>query len=152
MSRFNANSIRLAAALSALLSVGGVLLPGSAQAAEMELEVSGLTASSGQLMVAVFDQAAQWLGGKPVALARAAASAQQNGRLLLSLKDLPEGEVAFSVFHDVNDNGKLDSNAMGMPTEPYAFSNNATGNFGPASFEQAKFSVKPGVRVSVRLN
>ncbi len=35
----------------------------------------------------------------------------------------------------------MDRNLIGMPVEPYAFSNDAVGNFGPPTFEQAKFKV-----------
>lgn len=123
-----------------------------AQAAEIELEVTGLKQAEGQLMVAAFTEAGSWLR-KPVAVATVAASKQEGGRLVVRIKDLPEsGDVALSVLHDLNGNGKMDSNPMGMPLEPFAFSNNAVGNFGPASFEQAKFAIKPGARVSLRLN
>jgi uncharacterized protein (DUF2141 family) len=54
---------------------------------------------------------------------------------------LPEGEYAVSLFVDENSNGKMDKNAIGIPTEAYGFSNDASGNFGPPSFEQAKFVV-----------
>ena len=37
---------------------------------------------------------------------------------------LPYGHYAVAIYHDVNNNGKLDKNALGIPTEPYAFSNN----------------------------
>ena len=36
-----------------------------------------------------------------------------------------KGEYAFSFFHDKNDNGKFDTNFLGIPKEPYGFSNNA---------------------------
>lgn len=54
------------------------------------------------------------------------------------------GTYAIKVFHDVNDNGKLDTNWLGIPTEPYGFSNDAMGMFGPPSFEQASFKVGAG--------
>ncbi len=59
---------------------------------------------------------------------------------------LGEGTYAISIFHDENDNGKLDSNFIGIPSEPYAFSNNAKGMFGPPSFDQCKFEVKGGAQ------
>ena len=46
------------------------------------------------------------------------------------------------MFHDQNNNDKLDSNFMGIPNEPYGFSNNARGTFGPASWDDAKFEIK----------
>jgi uncharacterized protein (DUF2141 family) len=42
---------------------------------------------------------------------------------------------------------------MGIPTEDYAFSNNAMGNMGPPSFEAAKFQVSEAgasTKVSLR--
>jgi uncharacterized protein (DUF2141 family) len=42
-------------------------------------------------------------------------------------------------YHDENDNGKLDTNAFGLPTEGYGFSNDAQGTLGPPSYTQAAF-------------
>ncbi|HRD53082.1 MAG TPA: DUF2141 domain-containing protein, partial [Flavobacteriales bacterium] len=47
---------------------------------------------------------------------------------------LPAGPHAVKVFHDVNANGKLDTNKIGIPNEPYGFGNDARGRFGPPSF------------------
>jgi uncharacterized protein (DUF2141 family) len=56
-------------------------------------------------------------------------------------ENLKTGDYAVSVIHDENDNGELDTNALGMPKEGFAFGNNAMGMFGPPSFEKAKVSV-----------
>jgi uncharacterized protein (DUF2141 family) len=37
--------------------------------------------------------------------------------------NLEPGTYAIIAFHDENDNGKLDENGWGVPTEGYAFSN-----------------------------
>ena len=37
--------------------------------------------------------------------------------------------------------GQMNRNPFGMPTEPYAFSNNAVGNMGPADWDRARFAV-----------
>jgi uncharacterized protein (DUF2141 family) len=55
--------------------------------------------------------------------------------------ELPEGEYAISLYHDVNENGKLDSGLYGIPVESYGFSNNAKGTRGAPGFEESKFSV-----------
>ena len=55
-------------------------------------------------------------------------------------EDLPFGIYAIKTFHDENENGELDTNFLGIPSENYGFSNNAKGSFGPASWEDAKFS------------
>lgn len=134
---------------AALLSAA---LVAPAYAIDMEVEVSGLTQTEGRVMVGVFSDAGTWLK-KSVGGASVEANQQKDGRVLVKLQDLPEGSsVGLSVFHDVNGNGKLDSNAMGMPKEPYGFSNNAAGVFGPPKFEKAQFEVKAGARIGVQLN
>ncbi len=60
------------------------------------------------------------------------------------LNDVAPGTYAIKAFHDVDRNGKLDTNLMGIPKEPYGFSNDAMGTFGPPSFEQAAFKVGTG--------
>jgi uncharacterized protein (DUF2141 family) len=54
-------------------------------------------------------------------------------------KRIPYGDYAVKVFHDENDDGKLNTNFLGLPTEVYGFSNNARGLYGPASWSAAKF-------------
>ena len=49
----------------------------------------------------------------------------------------PKGELGIKVFHDVNGNGTLDTNWMGIPNESYGFGNSAQATFGPPSFEKA---------------
>jgi uncharacterized protein (DUF2141 family) len=56
-------------------------------------------------------------------------------------------------MHNIDGDGKLNKNMFGMPTEPYGFSNNARGSFGPAKWSNAKFSVIAGdneARLTVR--
>ena len=57
---------------------------------------------------------------------------------------LVPGRYAIKAFHDVNGDGKMGSNPFGMPTEPFAFSNNAHGVMGPAKWDAAAFEVKAG--------
>lgn len=64
-----------------------------------------------------------------------------DGKAALIVKDVPPGKYALSGFLDINGNGKLDKNILGAPTEPYGFSNDARGLFGPPSFSDAVFVV-----------
>lgn len=54
---------------------------------------------------------------------------------------IKKGSYSFSYYHDVNSNKKLDKNFIGIPKEPYGFSNNQAGTFGPPSFEAAMFEL-----------
>jgi uncharacterized protein (DUF2141 family) len=94
-------------------------------------------APTGAVMVALFDEAA-YDGDQPTRAARIDIAA---GERTVTFEGLPVGEYAVRAFHDLNGNGRMDTNPFGMPTEPYAFSNNARGNMGPASWDRAKFTV-----------
>ena len=52
-------------------------------------------------------------------------------------------ELSFAIgaHHDRNANEKLDKNALGLPTEPYGFSNNPKRGFGPPSYEEVAVKV-----------
>ncbi len=54
------------------------------------------------------------------------------------LKDIRAIEYAIAVYHDVNDNMKMDKNWLGIPKEPYGFSNNAIPKWSPPKFEDCK--------------
>ena len=47
------------------------------------------------------------------------------------------GRFAVGVYQDINSDGELNRNRFGIPMEPFAFSNNAIGQRGPPSFDQA---------------
>lgn len=60
---------------------------------------------------------------------------------LIEFKNLKEGTYAASVYHDINGNGKLDRNLLGIPQEPFAFSNMKTMGMGPPKFGNASFQL-----------
>jgi uncharacterized protein (DUF2141 family) len=62
----------------------------------------------------------------------------------IDVRDLQEGSYAIKAFHDVNDSGEMDFNLIGIPKEPYGFSNDATATMSAPKFEQAAFVVKKG--------
>ena len=124
------------------------LLPLTAHAVDLTVEVKGVGVEKGSVMVALYKQTDTWMR-KPSMVQMQAGKKEG---VSLTFKDLADGEYAISLFVDENGNGKLDSNAIGIPLEPFAFSNDAMGNFGPPSFEQAKFVVgKESNSISINL-
>ncbi|MEH6558135.1 MAG: DUF2141 domain-containing protein [Oceanicoccus sp.] len=69
-----------------------------------------------------------------------------------TVDNLPAGDYGLQIMHDKNSNGKLDSNFVGMPTEPWGFSNNATGNMGPPAWSDVKFGLSGKVTQLITLN
>lgn len=105
-------------------------------------------ATAGTVMAALYDSQAAYDGGRPVRAVRIdiAAGARQ-----AVIADLPAGTYAVKAFHDLNGNGEMDANPFGMPVEPFAFSNNAVGNMGPASWDRARFDVAGATAQTIRI-
>jgi len=104
--------------------------------------------STGTIRAALFNSADAYRRGPAVASAEARVS---GGVTLVVFENLPAGDYAMRAFHDWDDDGELDTNPFGMPTEPYAFSNNAVGNMGPASWDRASFRVDGPVTQAIEL-
>ncbi|OLF75303.1 hypothetical protein AWH62_05645 [Maricaulis sp. W15] len=109
--------------------------------ANLTVHVDGFSEARGAVMMAVFASAESWNGGDPVAGSRVEVSGDT---VTVSFSSLPAGDYAIRMFHDVDGDGELNVNLMGIPSEPFAFSNNARGNFGPASWQDAVFQLVPG--------
>lgn len=133
------NTVRLTNLTTATLLALGLLIGAvpAANAASLTVDVKGEVGDKGSVLVALYKVDDKWMGKASDARK---VPAKKDG-ISVTFNDLTEGEYAISMFVDENNNGKLDANALGMPIEPYAFSNDAMGNFGPPSFAQAKFIV-----------
>jgi uncharacterized protein (DUF2141 family) len=59
------------------------------------------------------------------------------GEVRLTFENIPAGTYAISIMHDLNSNGEMDTNGVGIPKEGFGFSNDAMGSFGPPTFEKA---------------
>ena len=127
------------------------LLAAPAQAADLRLTVTGIRSDGGELLIGLYDN--------PEGYAHAIANASTGGLMPdpgrvvgVSIRarqgsettvfaQLPPGRYAAIVIHDENDDGHLDANAIGIPTEGYCFGNNARGFLGAPSFEAASVTV-----------
>lgn len=117
----------------------------------MHLIIQNLSKPEGRLYVAVYDKEADFLKPDQIHAQRITA-VNESGSIELFLSELPPGTYAVSCFHDVNGNGKLDTNLLGIPTEPYGFSNNARPKFRAPKWDEAKVEWrKDGAPVMIRL-
>lgn len=118
-------------------------LPFAAQAGELKLVINSSGLSGKNLFVAVHSIAADFPMKDDKAIKGAVIAT--GDRTELSIPNIAMGEYAVAVFADVNGNGKLDSNFIGMPKEPVAVSRDAKGRFGPPKFADAAFKLGEGV-------
>jgi uncharacterized protein (DUF2141 family) len=124
------------AAWLAILAVSA----GLAGAADLTIRIDGVKSANGHIMVAVYDSAGTFLKRA----VKGAVVPAAEGSTTVVFKDLPPAEYGFALYHDANGNGKMDTNPMGIPIEPIAFSNDALGHMGPPSFDSVKFSLPAG--------
>ncbi len=117
---------------------------GSSQAAELQVKIDHISNDNGRVYAQVFAGADNYKNNKAQQSTMISAKKGQNN---LSFKGLPAGEYVVQMYHDENNNQKMDRNAFGMPTEGYGFSNEAIGSMGPPSFEEMKVLIKDDDKV-----
>ena len=67
-------------------------------------------------------------------------------------ENLKPGIYAVSVYQDIDANGKINKNFLGIPKEPVGVSNNAKGFMGPPKYEDAKFNLNSNKAIEIKLN
>ncbi|MDR2127235.1 MAG: DUF2141 domain-containing protein [Prevotellaceae bacterium] len=113
---------------------------------KLTIVVDGIEQTSGTLYVAVYNAEnymKKQLYGTMVKVDKEEISAVVDG--------VTHGEYAVSIFHDENDNGKLDSGTFGIPLEKTGSSNNAKGKYGPPTFDDCKFTVEEDTVIYITL-
>jgi uncharacterized protein (DUF2141 family) len=93
-----------------------------ANAAKLSIELVDVAKATGTINIQLVDQAA--FDGKGEAIARKQVKVSSTANVSLAFEGIKPGKYAVMVMHDENDNGKLDSNILGIPKEGYGFSNN----------------------------
>lgn len=105
----------------------------------LHIEIYGIESREGVLYVALWADPEGWLKAEPMLGHEIPADAETKK---VVIRDLEPGTYAISVIHDLNHNETFDSNFLGIPVEPFGFSNNIRNRFGPVSFEAASFEVQ----------
>lgn len=121
------------------LSIGIlVALASHAQVGRIDVNITSLKSNQGNVLISLYRSE----DGFPTDLNKVwkSAKATINGSTAAySFDSIPFGIYAISISHDENNNGKIDTNFMGIPKEGVGTSNNAKGSFGPPKFSDAKF-------------
>jgi uncharacterized protein (DUF2141 family) len=134
----------LRSVILALFLAAGAQTAGAQTAnGSLSIELAGLQ-PQGAVMVQLFNSESGYQSGAGVDARRVAIT---GATARVDFADLAPGQYAFRMFHDVNGDGQMNTNVMGIPTEPFAFSNNARGSFGPARWADAVFTLNAGANV-----
>ncbi len=100
--------------------------------------VNNIPSVEGKLRAAVFDSP----DGFPSEIEQSVqytSKKVEGDSMEIVFRDIAFGEYVIVVFHDENNNGSLDTNSKGIPTEALGVSGNAKMNFGPPRYNRATF-------------
>jgi len=116
----------------------------------LEVRVEGYQTGKGILRVCLFDSEDSFFNHAMVCEVQDTPINMKSISLKFS-EYLPAGKYAIAVYQDINKNGVLDRNWLGVPTEPYGFSNNPSTLFGPPSFQKAAFELTGNHIITIKL-
>ena len=101
------------------------------------VKITNLDNNKGKVFVALYDSENTFLGKAY----KSSVNPILDNSCEVVFKNVPNGTYAISLFHDENDNNKMDSNFLGIPKEDYGCSNNARGFMGPPKWKDAQFVI-----------
>lgn len=117
--------------------------------APLEVTVTGVKAQTGEIRVAIFDSAESFQK-KPTRTVVLPVDAES---IQFSVDDLPAGEFAIMLFHDLDSNEKMKTNLVGMPREPWGASLEGTKLFGPPKWKDVVFvHADTGTSINIELH
>ncbi len=121
-----------------------------AQTGEVDVTVTGINVKKGGIIkVGVYKKDGFPLIGKEIKGKDVKVTGE---KMTVSLKDIPAGIYAVAIIQDKNSDGEHNTNLFGAPTEPYGFSNNVYGRFGPPDFEDVSVVIEDGKTLSLTVN
>lgn len=145
----------------AALTIASIAAPASADSAPRATSVDGaapgvshLTVKTetisvgGRLRIAIYANENDFLKN---AVSKYETSVDELGVARISLDDLTTGAYAVVVYHDVNMDGRLNRTPLGLPKEPYAFSNGVRPKLRRPKFGEAAVVVAPGANIQISL-
>jgi uncharacterized protein (DUF2141 family) len=124
--------------------------PASAQSYTLTIYVDGVNQQGGNVGVLVFQNDKGWPEDRGVALKDVVVPAHP-GTVTVKVPNLPAGDYAVALIHDVNQNHKVDKNWFGKPTEQWGMSNNPHATIKAPPFTKAKFTLNHDSEIHIQL-
>jgi uncharacterized protein (DUF2141 family) len=126
--------------------VSGIYVVGYSQA--IKVKVQNIRTRQGIVHVALCNNADDFMTEKYKELT---SKVSPTGEASVDFTDIPKGKYAIRVYQDTDNSGDLTTNIIGLPEEPFGFSNNPRIKMGPPAFSSASFEVKNDVSLTIRL-
>jgi uncharacterized protein (DUF2141 family) len=126
-------SLLLTTIMASLLSPLG---SNSSSASDLTVELDGLKNQDGQVCLSLFDSSKGFPDREKNAFQKQCVP-NANIPLFVTFKNIPLGSYAIAVLHDANQDNKINSNFLGIPTEGFGFSGNPSIISGPPKFNES---------------
>ena len=123
---------------SSLQIIGSLILPFLFNL-NLELQIDNIKDLEGTLYVAIYKSEEDFpLDGEWEFRTSQKVNSESE---LFKISGLEFDEFAIAIFHDVNDNGEMDKNWLGIPKEPFGFSNNVRPKFSSPEFQDCRIKI-----------
>lgn len=116
---------------------------------KLTVEINNINTMKGAVKVAVFNTDKNFLG-KDSAIRNYSLNVDATTKKIV-IDDLPKGDYAIAIYHDVNSDDECNLNFIGIPKEPYGFSNNFKPRFSAPKFADCKISLVKNQTVKIAL-
>jgi len=122
-----------------------------AQQNTLTVNITGISSIKGDVYVYLYTSEE----GFPIKISKANSFKKAkviSNSVTVYFKNLKPGTYAVSVYQDIDTNGKINQNFLGIPKEPVGVANNAKGFMGPPKYEDAKFYLDTSKSIEIKLN
>jgi uncharacterized protein (DUF2141 family) len=122
-----------------IITLLSILTFGNVEETPLILKLTNVQNASGTIRIGIYTPKNKFPDEKDIYQHRIYKVAT-TGSLLIKITDLPYGEYAIALAQDENGNKKMDYRLLGMPKEPFGFSNNFKPLFTAPDFEDCAFN------------
>lgn len=115
---------------------------------DLTASITGFNSDNGKAYISIYNSKDSWL----TKIYKGHTKEIVDNTVTVIFEDLPTGEYAISLYHDENDNGEMDANWMGIPSEDYACSRGAKGFMGPPKWKNAVLQISESQNINIIVN
>ncbi|WP_163323347.1 DUF2141 domain-containing protein [Draconibacterium mangrovi] len=119
------------------------------QSTTLIVTVPNINPLKGEIQVSVYDNDESFLKENEEYKIYRFKVEEAKGRVVIN--DLPEIEYALIIYHDENDNKKMDKSIIGMPKEGYGFSKNVKPGLSRPDFKDCSILLNKDVETEIKL-
>jgi uncharacterized protein (DUF2141 family) len=144
--------IAFSCALLAATACGGLAPSLAAEKGDLGVVFTGLSDNAGKVRIALVNTKAGYEDEEQYGF-RLAEVKVRGLEAQHVFSDIPLGIYSIKAYHDVNGDRRHNKGLFGVPLEPYGFSNDVRGQWGPPPYESTRFYfAADGAAISIKLS